>query len=72
MLFNSRRDLTDGERAQFDALAHHQTQARAHRAAKANVEWHGQKLVQAEDTERVTSASREEAKKALHEALANA
>lgn len=71
-MFKSRRDLTEEERAQFEALDHHQAQVRDHRLAKENVVWHARRVVEAEDTERVTSASREEAKKALHEALANA
>lgn len=69
-MFKSRRYITDDERTQFEALEHHQQQARDHRVAKANVEWHARCLVEAEDTERVTAASREEAKKQLHETLA--
>lgn len=71
-MFKSRRDITQDERNQFEALEHHQAQVRDHRVAKANVGWHAKRLVEAEDTERVTSASREEAKKQLHETLAAA
>lgn len=71
-MFKSRRDLTEEERAQFEALDRHQDQVREHRNVKAVAEWHAKRLVQTEDAERAASASREETKKALHEALANA